>query len=85
MARLAHLELLFLISAGAVGAGVHAAVAPAHLATRLAALPPLDPEREPFDALGICTSTIEALGVLIAAHLYGPRVRLSPAISPGGN
>jgi hypothetical protein len=62
MARLAHLELLFLISAGAVGAGVHAAVAPAHLATRLAALPPLDPGREPFDALGICTSTIEALG-----------------------
>jgi hypothetical protein len=124
MARFTHAELFCLIGAGAVGAGVHAAVAPEHLhewvplgasfvavalllaaavaalalrpdrprlitalaallgtvaaayvATRLVALPPLDPEREPFDTLGICTSAIEALGALVALHL---------AISPGG-
>jgi hypothetical protein len=124
MARLAQSELLCLIGAGAVGAGVHAAIAPEHLhewiplgasfiavavlfaaavgalalrpgeprlagalavllgtvaagyiATRLVALPPLDPEREPFDVLGICTSAVEALGMLVALHL---------AISTGG-
>jgi hypothetical protein len=133
MARFRHAELLCLIGAGAVGAGVHAAIAPAHLrewiplgasfvavavlfaaavaalamrpdesllvaalaallgtvaaayvATRLVALPPLDPEREPFDTLGICTSAIEALGVLVALHIDRPRPRLSPALSPGG-
>ena len=104
-----------LVVAGAVGAGVHAALAPEHLrewaphgtsflaaavvlgvavaalalrpadvraartvglvlatlvagyvATRLAAVPPLDPDREPFDALGICTTAIEAAGLLLA-------------------
>ena len=128
MGRLRHLELLGLIAAGAVGAGVHAAIAPEHLRewaplgtsfvaaavalaagaatvaarpdepwfatalavvlgtvavayvlTRLVALPPLDPEREPFDALGICTSVIEVVGVLLVVHLYRPRPRLSPA------
>jgi hypothetical protein len=69
MARLAHLELLFLISAGAVGAGVHAAVAPAHLATRLAALPPLDPDREPFDPIGLGTTAVELAGLLVALHV----------------
>lgn len=134
MGRVSQLELFGLIGAGAVGAGVHAAIAPAHLrewvplgagfaavavvlavvvtavavcpdeprlvaalaallglvavayvATRLVALPPLDPEREPFDALGICTSAIEALGVLVAVRIHRPRLRLSPALSPGGN
>jgi hypothetical protein len=133
MARFTHAELLCLIGAGAVGAGVHAAIAPAHLrewvplgasfvavavllaaaiaalairpdeprfvvalaallgtvaaayvATRLVALPPLDPEREPFDTLGISTSAIEALGALAALHIHRPRRRLSPALSPGG-
>jgi apolipoprotein N-acyltransferase len=133
MGRLAHVELLGLIGAGSVGAGVHAAIAPEHLrewaplgasfvavaivlavavaavalrpdeprsvsalaallavvavayvATRLVALPPLDPEREPFDALGICTSAAEALGVLVAIHVSRPRQRLVPALSPGG-
>ena len=133
MARFTHAELLCLIGAGAVGAGVHAAIAPAHVrewvplgasfvvvaillaaaiaalairpdeprfvvalaallgtvaaayvATRLVALPPLDPEREPFDTLGISTSAIEALGALGALHIRRPRRRLSPALSPGG-
>jgi hypothetical protein len=119
MGRLVRLELLGLIAAGAVGAGVHAAIAPEHLhewaplgasfvavavvlaaavaglalrpedrrlvaalaallgavatgyvATRLAAIPPLDPEREPFDRLGICTSAIEAFGLLLALHIH---------------
>ena len=113
------LELLGVLAAGAVGAGVHAALAPEHLrewpplgagfvavavllavavvllagrpgdrrvvavlavllgavaaayvATRLAALPPLDPDREPFDRLGIGTSAIEALGLLLAVHVH---------------
>ncbi|HET8528059.1 MAG TPA: hypothetical protein VFL60_04055 [Gaiellaceae bacterium] len=104
-----------LVVAGAVGAGVHAALVPDHLrewaplgaaflaaavalgagvcvlavrpadarasravalvlatlvagyvTTRFAAVPPLDPEREPFDLLGICTSAIEAAGLLLA-------------------
>jgi hypothetical protein len=129
MDRLAQVELFGLIGAGAVAAGVHAAIAPEHLrewiplgvsfvavaivlavavaalalrpdepqlvavlaallglvavaylATRLAALPPLDPEREPFDTLGIGTSAIEALGVLVAVHIYRPRPRPSPAL-----
>src|SRR5947207_8322021 len=32
----------------------------AYAATRLAALPPLDPDREPLDVLGVCTSAFEA-------------------------
>jgi hypothetical protein len=134
MTRLSHAELLCLIGAGAVGAGVHAAIAPAHLhewmplgvsfvavaavlaaavaglalrpderrlvtalaallgmvaaayvATRLVALPPLDPEREPFDTLGACTSAIEALGVAAALHIHRPRrPRPSPTLSRGG-
>jgi hypothetical protein len=31
--------------------------------TRLAALPPLDPEREPLDALGVFTTVLEAAGL----------------------
>jgi hypothetical protein len=133
MGRLGQGEPFVLLGAAAVGAGVHAAIAPEHLrewlplgtsfvavaivlaagvtalalrpddsrlvdalaallglvsiayvATRLVALPPLDPDREPFDTLGICTSAIEALGVLVAIHLRRPRPRLSPALSPGG-
>ena len=133
MGRLAHIELLGLIGAGAVGAGVHAAIAPDHvrewaplgasfvaiavalaaavvglalrpgnrrlafalalllgavaaayLATRLAAIPPLDHEREPFDALGVGTTAIEVLGLLLAAHLYRPRLRLPLATPSGG-
>jgi hypothetical protein len=112
------LERVCLLLAGAVGAGVHAGLAPSHLgewpplgvaflaaavvvsaavaalavrpasvraasglglllaglvaayaATRLAPLPPLDPEREPLDAIGLCTNAIEAAGVVLAFRL----------------
>ena len=94
MTRLARLELFGLIGAGALGAGVHAAIAPEHLrewvplgasfvavavllaavatgylVTRLVAVPPLDPERESFDTLGICTSAVEVFGVVLAVHI----------------
>jgi hypothetical protein len=118
MTRLARIELFALIGAGAVGAGVHAAIAPEHLhewaplgasfvavavllaaavaavvirradrrpvaalsvllaavatgylVTRLVAVPPLDPERESFDALGICTTAVEVFGAVLAVHI----------------
>ena len=37
----------------------------AYALTRLTALPPLDPERESLDALGVCTCAIEATGLLL--------------------
>jgi hypothetical protein len=46
-----------------------AAVVSAYAVTRLAAVPPLDPAREPFDALGVGTSALEAAGLLVAVHL----------------
>jgi hypothetical protein len=49
----------------------------AYAATRLAALPPLDPDREPLDALGVCTSALEAAGFVAAS-------RLVLAHNPGG-
>ena len=49
----------------------------AYALTRLAALPPLDPEREALDLLGVCTSAVEALGV-------GAAVRLALTVTPGG-
>lgn len=50
-----------------------AALVVGYASTRLAALPPLDPEREPVDPLGVATSAIEALGLLLALHLSVPR------------
>jgi hypothetical protein len=134
MTRLARIELFALIGAGAVGAGVHAAIAPEHLRewaplgasfvavaillaaavaalvlrpedrrpvaalgallatvaggyfiTRLIAIPPLDPERESFDTLGICTTAIEVLGLVLAVHIHTPRRRLRYlSLSSGG-
>lgn len=134
MTRLARIELFALIGAGAVGAGVHAAIAPEHLhewaplgasfvavaillaaavaalvlrpedrrpvaalgallatvaggyfITRLIAIPPLDPERESFDTLGICTTAIEVLGLVLAVHIHTPRRRLRYlSLSSGG-
>jgi hypothetical protein len=130
MTRFARIELFGLIGAGAVGAGVHAAIAPEHLhewaplgasfvavailfaatvaalalrpddlrpvaalsvllatvatgylVTRLAAIPPLDPERESFDTLGICTSAIEVFGLVLAVHIRTQRRRLPPSIA----
>ena len=52
----------------ALGALLAALVA-GYVSTRLLALPPLDPEREPFDRLGVITTSVEALGLLLALHL----------------
>ena len=49
----------------------------AYAATRLVALPPLDPDREPLDALGVFTSALEAAGLVAA-------LRLVHAHNPGG-
>lgn len=130
MTRFTRIELFGLIGAGAVSAGVHAAIAPEHLhewaplgasfvavailfaaavaalavrpddlrpvaalsvllatvatgylVTRLTAIPPLDPERESFDALGICTSAIEVFGLVLAVHIHTQRWRLPPSIA----
>lgn len=58
-----------------------ATVATGYLVTRLAAIPPLDPERESFDTLGICTSAIEVFGVVLAVHIHTQRWRLPPSIA----
>jgi hypothetical protein len=50
----------------------------AYALTRLAALPPLDPDREPLDLLGVCTCAVEAAG-LVASGL--PRLTF---VTPGG-
>jgi drug/metabolite transporter (DMT)-like permease len=49
----------------------------AYALTRLAALPPLDPDRESLDLVGVCTTAVEALGVAAA-------VRLASTVTPGG-
>ena len=58
----------------------------AYASTRLAALPPLDPEREPLDVLGVCTSVVEAAGLVAAVSLGRPRNRrrLALTVTPGG-
>jgi hypothetical protein len=58
----------------------------AYALTRLAALPPLDPDREPLDLLGVCTSAFEALGVGAALRLGRPRRSrpLTLVVTPGG-
>jgi hypothetical protein len=50
----------------------------AYALTRLTALPPLDPDREALDLLGVCTCAVEAAGLLAAV-----RPRLTP-VTPGG-
>jgi hypothetical protein len=52
----------------------------AYALTRLTALPPLDPEREALDLVGVCTCAVEALGVAAAMRLG----RLTLALTPGG-
>jgi hypothetical protein len=70
-------RLLVALLAGLVGA---------YSLTRLAALPPLDPSREPLDLLGVCTSALELAGAVAAIHLGRPPKpgRLSPALTTGG-
>ena len=52
----------------------------AYALTRLAALPPLDPEREALDLVGVCTCAAEVLGVVAALLLR----RRTLALTPGG-
>jgi hypothetical protein len=47
-------------------------VAGAYAATRIAALPPLDPAREALDPLGLATSAIESAGAIVGLRLSGP-------------
>ena len=55
----------------------------AYASTRLAALPPLDPDREPLDLLGVCTSAVEAAGAVAALRLGWP-THPRIAVTPGG-
>ncbi|HEX7527344.1 MAG TPA: hypothetical protein VF327_13600 [Gaiellaceae bacterium] len=58
----------------------------AYASTRLLALPPLDPTREPLDALGLVTTAVETAGLILALRL-GRRLsirRLPLAIPSGG-
>jgi hypothetical protein len=67
--------------AAAAMALVFAALVVGYIATRLAALPPLDPEREPFDSLGVVTTAIEAAGLVAAVRLA---TRETSSSIPGG-
>lgn len=52
----------------------------AYVVSRTTGIPVLDPEPEAVDAVGIATSVVEALGVLVALGLtypLGPRGRLT--------
>lgn len=52
-----------------------------YAATRLVALPPLDPDREALDPLGVVATAVEAAGVVAALRL----ARKHPASTiPGG-
>ena len=51
----------------------------AYALTRLAALPPLDPDREQLDLLGVCTRVVEAAGLVAAVR---PRLTLVPSGGP---
>jgi hypothetical protein len=52
-----------------------------YVATRVAALPPLDPDREALDPLGVATTLVEAAGLVAALRL----ARKEPISStPGG-
>jgi hypothetical protein len=66
--------------------GLFAGIVAAYALTRLVALPPLDPDREPLDLLGVCTSALEAAAVLLAIPLGWPHRhrRLPFAASTGG-
>ena len=52
-----------------------------YVATRLVALPPLDPDREPLDPVGVVTTLIEAAGLVAAVRLA---TRETVSSMPGG-
>jgi len=72
-------RLLSVVLAGLIGA---------YLLTRLVALPPLDPDREPLDALGLVTVAAELAG-LVAGLLLLSRpstaTRTPLSLTQGGN
>ena len=68
--------------AAAVLALLFAGLVVGYVATRVVALPPLDPDREPLDALGVGTTLVEAAGLVVALHLARRETALS---TPGGN
>jgi hypothetical protein len=58
----------------------------AYALTRLVDLSPLDPTQEPVDVVGVCTSAVEAVGLVLAARLgrRHQRRRLSLDVTTGG-
>jgi hypothetical protein len=60
------------------------AVATTYALTRLVALPPLDPEREPLDTVGVCTGVVEAAGLLLALSLGQRRRPRLSLVTTGG-
>jgi hypothetical protein len=52
----------------------------AYLATRTTGIPVLDPEREPVDAVGVLTTSIEIAGVAFALWLTQPLDRGAPPV-----
>ena len=56
--------------AAAVLALLFAGLVVGYVATRVVALPPLDPEREPVDPLGVATTLVEAAGLVVALRLF---------------
>jgi hypothetical protein len=67
--------------AAAATALLFAVLVVGYIATRLTAFPPLDPEREPLDSLGVATTATELAGIVAALHL----TRRPPFSSmPGG-
>jgi hypothetical protein len=68
---------LLLVLAGLVGA---------YLLTRLVALPPLDPERESLETVGLVTVAAELAGVVAGLHLLlpTPAARSRTALNQGG-
>lgn len=50
-----------------------------YVATRIVALPPLDPDREPLDPLGVATTAMEAAGLVAALRLFSHRTHSSPS------
>jgi hypothetical protein len=60
----------------------------AYLLTRLVALPPLDPDREPFDSIGLATVTAELAGLAAGLRLLSrptTTARTPFVLGQGGN
>jgi len=60
---------------------VLAGLASAYVLTRLAALPPLDPDREAFDTTGLVTVAAELLGAFAGLRLRGSAAHGTPRLT----